>query len=157
MTVNPFEGLLPVKHGPTVSPGFLVSRFPPPAIPPLVQHPLPTYTTQPAIHLFESAEVELLDSPDFSEAILGAWQVLGQKIPLLTRLSNHLTETLKSSDFGNKRPPRFRMAGTMALWQLLLLRGALARPVALRVGEAQGVGWLGLQLVYRHPGCACGC
>ena len=35
-----------------------------------------------AIHLFESAEVELLDSPDFSEAILGAGQVLRQEIPL---------------------------------------------------------------------------
>ena len=127
------------------------SRLPPPAIPPLFQHHLPTYTTQPAIHLFESAEVELLDSPDFSEAILRAWQVLGQKIPLLTRLSKHLTETRKSSDFGNKRPPRFGMAATMALGQPLDLRGALARPVALWVGEAQGVGWLGLQLTVAVP------
>ena len=42
---------------------------------------MPTCTTQPAIHLFEFAEVELLDSPDFGEAILCAWQVLEQKIP----------------------------------------------------------------------------
>ena len=46
MTVSPFDDLLPVEHESTVSPGFLVSRLPAPAILPLVQHLLPAYTTQ---------------------------------------------------------------------------------------------------------------
>lgn len=58
--------------------------------------------------------------------------MLAQEIPLLTRLSNHLTETLESFVFGNERPTRLGMAATMALGQLLHLRGALARPAAAK-------------------------
>ena len=83
-----------------------------------------------AIHHFESAVVDLLDSPDFSASKLGAWQEHVKA--LVTPLSNHLTDTLNSSYSGNKRPTRLGMAATMALGQMLYLVGALARPVAAK-------------------------
>ena len=70
-----------------------------------------------AIHHFESAVGELLDSPDFSASILGALQVLTNEKPLLLRLLNHLTDMLNNSDSGNKRPTRLGLAAAMALGQ----------------------------------------
>ena len=71
----------------------------------------------------------LLDSPDFSASIFGAWQLLAKEKQWLIRLSNHLTDTLNNGDSGNKRSTRLGLAATLALGQS---RGALARPAAAK-------------------------
>ena len=125
---------------------------------------VPSGTIVSAIHHFESAEVELLET-----------SAPRQEKPLLTRWSNHFTDALKSSHPGIKRPIRLGMAATMALEQLLHFRGALARPAAAksiiasllssvyegegfekfsleaRVSQIQGsISSLELELAYRH-------
>ena len=68
---------------------------------------------------------------DFDASILGAWQVLGQE-KRLTRLPNHVTDTLNSSVSGNKRPTCLGRTATTAHGQLLHWRGPLARPAAAK-------------------------
>ena len=76
------------------------------------------------------ASCRILQTSTCQSSVLGScWR---KKKPWLIRLSNHLTGMLINAGSGNKRSTRLGLAATMALGQLLQLRGALARLAAAK-------------------------